>query len=389
MNVRKASETDSSVTVEWDPVENANGYLFTIDGSDKLSDGKRHFTFDIARTSVKFAKPQDGKPHAYGVVALGGIDHGSITIPEPPPPPPPPATGAKYFAADSPWNIPIPASPPLAPNSAAMMSALAGSGVPLGVNQGAWTPGLFFADASTPRTSVPLKNAWYADSVPIPAGFASSGDSDAHAIVDDKSTGRLYEFYGLQKTATGWYASGMIVAHADGSGWWDGNYSANGVTGPWGCRASSASLMGGLILPEDVAAGDIPHALSCSLRKNLIGPPVSPATTGDGVYTGIIPMGSHLQLDPAFDLSQHEPGDQMIGRCLKKYGVYIVESSNPDTGSMAFYARNFNSSLAGKNPYPGSWSNGLPDVWAKHMRVIAPPPRPVYDNRATFGQPHK
>lgn len=308
----------------------------------------------------------------------------------PPPPPPPTTTGAVYFAADSPWNVPIPANPTLAPNNAAMMAALAGSGVPLGVNQGAWCPGLFYADASTPKVRVPLKNAWFADNVPIPSGFASSGDSDAHAIIHDKSTGRLHEFYGLAKTSTGsWTASAYICGHATGSGWWDGSYTAGGVTGPWGCRASSAFLTGGLILPEDVATGDIPHALSCSLRKNLVGPPTSPATTGDGVYTGIIPMGSHLQLDPALDLSSYEAGDQMIGRCLQKRGVYVVDSSNADTGSMAIYARNFNSSLGGHNPYPSSWSNGLPDVWAKHMRVIAPPPRPVYDNRSTFGQPHK
>lgn len=330
--------------------------------------------------------PTMSTPHGNELIDAGVIYLDATAVAPPPPLPPSPPTGkALYFAADSPWNIPISVNPTLASNSASLSAVLAGSGVPLGVNQGAWTPGVFYADASTPRKRVLLKNGWIADDVPFPADFKSSGDADAHAVVHDKSTGRLYESYGLTNNPV----SGMIVAHADGSGWWDGNYSSGGVTGPWGCRASSASLMGGLILPEDIAAGDIPHALSCSLRKNLIGPPISPATTGDGVYSGPIPMGSRLQLDPAFDLSPYEPGDQMIGRCLKRYGVFIVESSNADTGSMAIYARNFNSSLGGKNPYPASWSNGLPDVWAKHMRVIAPPPRPVYDNRATFGQPHK
>jgi len=91
MNVRKTGETDLAVTLAWDPVAGAEGFIYTLDGDERLSDGKRHFTMDGAKTTVKIAKPQDGKPHTYGVVALGKVDTGSVTVPDPPPPPPAPS----------------------------------------------------------------------------------------------------------------------------------------------------------------------------------------------------------------------------------------------------------------------------------------------------------
>lgn len=83
MNVRKTAETDLTVTLEWDPVPAAESFIYTIDGSDRLTDGKRHFTFDGSTTSVKIAKPADDKPHTFSVVALGKLDSGTVTINQP------------------------------------------------------------------------------------------------------------------------------------------------------------------------------------------------------------------------------------------------------------------------------------------------------------------
>lgn len=84
MNVRVTAETDLAITLGWDLVAKAAGFVYAIDGDEHLADGKRHFTMDGTRTSVKLAKPQDGKPHTYTVEALGIVDTGSVTSPQQP-----------------------------------------------------------------------------------------------------------------------------------------------------------------------------------------------------------------------------------------------------------------------------------------------------------------
>jgi len=87
MNVRIAADTGLALTLTWDPVPNAEGFIFLLDGSEVLTDGKRHITMDGSKTSVKIAKPQDGKPHLFEVRALGRIDSGTVGINQPLAPP--------------------------------------------------------------------------------------------------------------------------------------------------------------------------------------------------------------------------------------------------------------------------------------------------------------
>jgi hypothetical protein len=102
VNLRVTAETDLAVTLGWDAVHGAAGFIFTVDGAEILADGKRHFTIDGGRTSVKIGKPQDGKPHAYGVEALAVVDRGSVVVPTPPAPAP--SSGWDGF-----WSKPAPA----------------------------------------------------------------------------------------------------------------------------------------------------------------------------------------------------------------------------------------------------------------------------------------
>jgi hypothetical protein len=296
----------------------------------------------------------------------------------------------RWWSDASPWNTPIAADAQVVPQSDAWIDALYASSGNININQGAWTPGVFWADESAPHEDfVPSSDGWHFEDVPIPAGLQPSGDSDAHAVIIDIPRARAYDFFGLKGGPGQWSSHANVIFRLDGSGWYDGSYSAGGVTGPWGARATSAALGGGLIRPEDVAANVIPHALSCASDKYVNGPPVSPATTGDGLGgSGAMPMGSRLQLDPSLDIGALglEPGEEMIAEALQAYGCYIVDST---FGVLVIYAQNFESSLDGVNPYPGSWAGGMSRELIKLMRIVEPPPPPEYDNRDTFGQPYK
>lgn len=98
-------ETPKTITVIWTPVPHALGYEFLVD------DKRVSNTWDPARSSIKFQKP-DGGIHTYSVVALGNLDHGLIAHP---PVNPPPASRVKVMYAQSAaqtWSGPsgIPAS---------------------------------------------------------------------------------------------------------------------------------------------------------------------------------------------------------------------------------------------------------------------------------------
>jgi hypothetical protein len=296
------------------------------------------------------------------------------------------STPPRWFSDRSPWNTPIARDVAVFSQSDKWMSGLQDSIAEIDINQNPWTPKVVMAHAKAPRGRVGLSNGWKLDSVPLPVSLAPSSDSDGHTAIIDLARGREYDFFRLARQGGQWQAAAGVVLRVQGSGWWNGTYSAGGVSGPWGARASGAALAGGLIRVQDAKAGVIPHALACAAPKQLIGPPVSPARTGDGSGgAGAMPMGSHLQLDPSLNISSLglEPGEEMIARALQTYGAYIVDSSS----GLACYAQN--SSTLGSNPYPASWSNGISKQLISHMRVVTPPPPPVYDNRATLCQPHR
>jgi hypothetical protein len=243
------------------------------------------------------------------------------------------------------------------------------------INQGAWSPTVFYADSSTPRQRMVNQDGWVVDDFPVPPGFQPSSGTDGEAIVIDRSTGRQYSGMGFRQVSPGqWTFYAMGVFNLNGSGWWDNNYE------PWAGRASGGAMGGGLIRIEEARSGVIPHALACATYHHLNAPSsVSPAVTSDGRGpSSAMPMGSHIQLDPSLDLStlNLEPGEHMLARALQVYGCYVVDSA---TG-FVIYAEN--PTPHGANPYPSSWSNGLPSSLIGKMRIVAPPPRPAYERRA-------
>lgn len=80
-NVRKVSETSSVITITWDCPTWQEGYVPTIDGSEILTDGKRHAGTSKTINKVTIRKPLDVKSHQYGVNILGTKDSGYVTSP--------------------------------------------------------------------------------------------------------------------------------------------------------------------------------------------------------------------------------------------------------------------------------------------------------------------
>jgi len=70
---------DGTVTLSWTRVEIAEEYVPTIDGSEYLTDKKRH-PVGPRQLTTKIAKPDDGKQHAYGINVNDRVEQKEVTL---------------------------------------------------------------------------------------------------------------------------------------------------------------------------------------------------------------------------------------------------------------------------------------------------------------------
>ena len=81
MPVTRLAEDARTITLGWTVPPGQEGYLPTIDGSDRLTDGKRHPSVSETADRVKIGKPTDetnpATKHVYGVHILGSVAFGS------------------------------------------------------------------------------------------------------------------------------------------------------------------------------------------------------------------------------------------------------------------------------------------------------------------------
>jgi hypothetical protein len=108
-----------------------------------------------------------------------------------------------------------------------------------------------------------------------------------------------------------------------------------------GGRGSGFPVIAGLIRPEELAAGEIRHALEFSFSKNRRGDKgqtilLPPACRSDGKYKGRqYPIeGMQFQLDPAltdkdFDAWGLNREGKIVARALQRYGMYLGDNGGP------------------------------------------------------------
>ena len=233
-----------------------------------------------------------------------------------------------------------------------------------------WSFPVYNASQSTPHTTFSLTASWAPahtmSGVPIPAGAAPDPAGDGHLVVMDPSSGCEYDFWQAQKHSDGtWSASWGNATLMTGNGIYAGGLAA---------RAAGFANGLGLIRPEELAAGTIPHALSFAYPYTKSGGPVAPATASDGHSTasGAIPEGARVQLDPSLNLDSLglNAWQKTIARALQTYGMILADGG----GTVSLYAQNPQSTTVaypwGDADYPG-----LPTSLLSHMRVLTLPPQ--------------
>ena len=155
---------------------------------------------------------------------------------------------------------------------------------------------------------------------PIEGGAASDGDR--HVLVVDRDNCILYELFDAHPRPDGsWEAgSGAIF---------DLRSNALRPAGWTSADAAGLPILPGLVRFDEVAAGEISHALRFTApqtQRSFVWPARHFASSLTG--SQYPPMGLRLRLKASLDLSGFSPPVQVILRALKKYGMILADNGS-------------------------------------------------------------
>lgn len=248
--------------------------------------------------------------------------------------PVPLVAGCGVFPADNIWNTPVDTLP-LDANSAAYVATIgASTHVHADFGSGLWEGGpigIPYVDVPETQPLVPVTFEYDDESdpgpYPIPPDAPIEGgadsDGDRHVLVVDRDDCVLYELY---------YAFPVD----GGSAWTAGSgaiydLSSHALRPETWTSADAAGLpiLPGLVRYEEVAAGEIRHALRFTApqtRRAYVWPARHYASNLTG--TQYPPMGQRFRLKADFDISGFSPNVQVILRALKKYGMMLADNGS-------------------------------------------------------------
>jgi hypothetical protein len=286
------------------------------------------------------------------------------------------------------WNQPIPPDADVDPASDLLVTSLVSArdqrSFAIAVSE--WTVPVYFADQQTPRVDVAVAGrppgalndpSFVHDvpstlaGIPIPAGAEPDPEADGHLTIVDRANGCEYDLYGARRSADGWTAQWANSLPVDGNGIYPYGLST---------RASGFAPLAGLIWPDELAAGEIQHALLFAYPYTRAGGPVTPATASDGKTDSekALPIGARVQLDPSLDLRTLglEGYELTIARALQRYGMILGDTG----GALALYAVNAHS--LSRPAYDGLLPSGpiapLEKIPVGSFRVLRLPPQSPY-----------
>lgn len=251
--------------------------------------------------------------------------------------PQPAIDGCPVFPADNIWNTPIDTLP-VDSNSVAYIATIgADATVHPDFGAGEWPPGSG-SPIGIPYTTVPGSQAEVsvtfdvadesdAGPYPVPTDAPIEGgaesDGDRHVFVVDRDGCVLYElFYAFPQDDGSWRAySGAIF-----------DLMSNGLRPETWTSADAAGLpiLPGLVRYEEVASGEIRHALRFTApetRRDYVWPARHYASNHIGPQYP--PMGQRFRLRADFDISGFSPDVQVILRALQTYGMILADNGSP------------------------------------------------------------
>ena len=245
--------------------------------------------------------------------------------------PGPTVGGCEVFPSDNAWNTDI-SRAPLRANSDAVIAAIQSSGgtrlhPDFGQNPAYGIP---YAIVPASQAEVPIFYDPYGDEsdpgpfpipldAPIEGGPGSSGDR--HVLVVRSGTCELFELFAASRSGSGWAA-------ASGARF---DLSSNALR-PLGWTSADAAglpILPGLVRYDEVAAGEILHAIRVTFSRTQRGY-VLPATHFASSTTdpALPPMGLRLRLKASFDVTALSGQARVIAEAMQRYGLIVADNGS-------------------------------------------------------------
>jgi hypothetical protein len=274
-------------------------------------------TVDVTVTSSSGGNPP---PSACSAISLG---QGSSL------------NGFLPFPADNAWNQNV-ANAPVDPNSTALINFI-GASDPLHPDFGSGeyngsSIGIPYIVVDSQQAPVAINfTAYGAESdpgpMPVPAnapieGYPNPGSGDRHVLIVDNSTCWLYELYGSYPQTNGsWNAASAAV--------WDLLADEQRPVTWTSADAAGLSIFAGLARYDEVASGEINHALRFTLQNSRAAfvPPAS-HWAATSTNANAAPMGMRLRLKTSFDVSKFSAANQVILKALQQYGMIMADNGS-------------------------------------------------------------
>ena len=238
------------------------------------------------------------------------------------------------FPADNLWNTDI-SNAAVDPNSAAIINFIGPSiGLHPDFGSGLYdgqSIGIPYLIVGSTQGMLPIDFTAYGDEsdpgpMPIPVtaeieGYPAPGSGDRHVLVLDNSNCWLYELYSAYPNAASWDAGSAAV--------WDLTADEQRPYTWTSADAAGLSIFAGLARYDEVAAGQINHALRFTLQSSQAAfvPPAS-HWAANSTNPLAAPMGMRLRLKASFDISSFSAVNQVILTALKKYGMIMADNGS-------------------------------------------------------------
>ena len=242
--------------------------------------------------------------------------------------PGPSLAGCPLFPGEDFWNRPVADLPVHARSEDWIDSIGRAQGLHMDFGSGTWDGGPIgipydvVPGNSTPRSTLDF---YYPDEsdpgpYPIPADPSIEWGGDHHVLIVDSDTCFLYEIYDISRDGPGWSAGSGAV--------WDLNSDRLRPAGWTSADAAGLPILPGLARYEEVAGGEIRHALRFTAEETngYIWP--ARHLTSDDVRPEIPPMGARFRLKASFDISGFPPELQVLLQAMQTYGIVLADNGS-------------------------------------------------------------
>ena len=228
------------------------------------------------------------------------------------------------FPANNIWNTPIDALP-IHPQSDSWVARIgAGEGFHMDFGSGTWEGGpigIPFNVVSGATVNRYTLEFYYPDEsdagpYPIPENPNREYGSDHHILIVDTDTCTLYEIYDARFEGGQWKGGSGAI--------WDLNSNALRPAGWTSSDAAGLPILPGLARYDEIAAGEIKHALrfTAAQTSGYIWPARHLTTEAQN---GIPPMGARFRLKADYDISGFPQELQIILQAFKIYGIILAD----------------------------------------------------------------